>query len=58
MIFPRIAALAETQWTEKKNKDLKNFDERLLKQFELYRKERIHFCNPFDRDENGEPNSL
>ena len=58
MIFPRIAALAETQWTEKKNKDLKNFDERLLRQFELYRKERIHFCNPFDRDENGEPNCL
>ena len=58
MIFPRIAALAETQWTEKANKDLKNFDERLLKQFGLYRKERIHFCNPFDHTENGEPNSL
>ena len=55
MIFPRIAALAETQWTEKENKDLKNFDERLKGQFELYRKENIYFCNPFDREENGEP---
>ena len=55
MIFPRIAALAETEWTEKENKDLKNFDERLKKQFELYRKEHIYFCNPFDRDETGEP---
>ena len=33
MIFPRIAALAETEWTEKENKDLNNFDERLKKQF-------------------------
>ena len=55
MIFPRIAALAETQWTEKENKDLKNFDERLKKQFDLYRKEFIYFCNPFDREDNGEP---
>lgn len=55
MIFPRIAALAETQWTEKANKDLKNFDERLRKQFVLYRKEHIYFCNPFDRNETGEP---
>ena len=55
MIFPRIAALAETQWTEKENKDLKNFDERLKKQFELYRKEFIYYCNPFDREDNGEP---
>ena len=55
MIFPRIAALAETEWTEKANKDLKNFDERLKKQFELYRKEYIYFCNPFVREDNGEP---
>ena len=55
MIFPRIAALAETEWTEKEHKDLKNFDERLKKQFELYRKEFIYFCNPFDREDNGEP---
>lgn len=55
MIFPRIAALAETAWTQKENKDLKNFDERLKKQFNLYRKEYIYFCNPFDREDNGEP---
>lgn len=55
MIFPRIAALAETQWTEREHKDLKNFDERLKKQFDLYRKELIYFCNPFDREDNGEP---
>lgn len=55
MVFPRIAALAETAWTEKENKDLKNFDERLKKQFELYRKALIYFHNPFNRDENGEP---
>lgn len=55
MVFPRIAALAETAWTEKRNKDLKNFDERLKKQFELYRKALIYFHNPFNRDENGEP---
>lgn len=55
MIFPRIAALAETQWTEKEHKDLRNFDERLKKQFDLYRREFIYFCNPFDREDNGEP---
>ena len=55
MIFPRIAALAETAWTQKENKDLEDFNERLLKQFELYRKDLIYFCNPFDKNETGEP---
>lgn len=55
MIFPRIAALAETAWTQKENKDLEDFNERLLKQFELYRKDLIYFCNPFDKSETGEP---
>lgn len=55
MMFPRIAALAETEWTERENKDIEDFNERLKKQLELYRRDNIYFCNPFDRDETGEP---
>lgn len=55
MMFPRIAALSETAWTEKENKDIEDFDSRLEKQLDLYRKDKIYFCNPFDRSETGEP---
>ncbi len=55
MLFPRIAALAETEWTERENKDIADFNGRLEKQLELYRRDNIYFCNPFDRDETGEP---
>ena len=55
MLFPRIAALAETCWTNRENKDLEDFNTRLKGQFVLYRKDGIYFCNPFDRAETGEP---
>lgn len=55
MIFPRIAALAETAWTNRENKDLDNFNKRLELQLDLYRKDFIYFCNPFDSSETGEP---
>lgn len=55
LLFPRIAALAETAWTAKENKNLDDFNARLLKQFELYRRDNVYFCNPFDRSETGEP---
>lgn len=55
MLFPRIAALAETAWTEEKNKDIKSFDIRLNKQFDLYKIDNIYFYNPFEPKGTGEP---
>ena len=36
MIFPRISALSEAVWTEQKNKNLPDFEQRLQQQFERY----------------------
>ena len=55
LLFPRIAALAETAWTAKENKNLDDFNDRLVMQFELYRKDEVYFYNPFDKSEIGEP---
>lgn len=55
MIFPRLAALAETAWTDRDKKNLEDFNRRLELQLELYREDKIYFCNPFNREETGEP---
>lgn len=55
MLFPRIAALAETSWTEEKNKNQENFKERLKRQFQLYSEDGIYYNNPFEPKLTGEP---
>lgn len=45
MLFPRIAALAEAAWTNKK--DYTKFKATLVKQFELYKQAGINFYQPF-----------
>lgn len=47
MLFPRIAALAEAAWTNKK--DYAGFKLNLTKHFELYKQAGIHFYHPFEK---------
>jgi hexosaminidase len=54
-IFPRLAALAETAWTKGENKNLDDFNDRLKKQFNLYRLDKIYYYDPFDPKNQGEP---
>lgn len=54
MIFPRIAALAETVWTHKENKNYERFQEILKSHLSLYKKDDIYFYDPF-KDTNPEP---
>ncbi len=42
MIFPRICALAEVQWSQRKNRDFKDFTSRLLDHFQLIDFRKIH----------------
>ncbi|MFT4092083.1 MAG: beta-N-acetylhexosaminidase [Niabella sp.] len=43
MIFPRIAALAETAWTDAGNKSFSDFKANLEKQYRLYSEQQINF---------------
>ncbi|MBL7739346.1 MAG: family 20 glycosylhydrolase [Chitinophagaceae bacterium] len=36
MVFPRMAALSEVLWSKKENRDLADFEKRLLQQFKRY----------------------
>jgi hexosaminidase len=48
MIFPRIAALAESAWTNAALKNDNSFDQRLKTDFAWYDKDGIYYFNPFD----------
>ena len=48
MIFPRIAALAESAWTSAALKNDNSFDQRLKTNFAWYDKDGIYYFNPFD----------
>ncbi len=48
MTYPRIAALAESAWTDRALKNESSFDERLKANFTLYDKDGIYYYNPFD----------
>ena len=48
MIFPRMAALAESAWTNAALKNEGSFDQRLKTNFAWYDKEGIYYFNPFD----------
>lgn len=54
MVFPRIAALAETVWTKAENKDFRTFQEVLASHLVLYKEDNIYFYDPFN-DTNPEP---
>jgi hexosaminidase len=55
MLFPRIAALAETGWTPEANKNLDNFYHRLSNHLILYGKAGIYYYNPFNPQQTPEP---
>lgn len=55
LVFPRIAALAESAWTEEANKNLDDFNRRLKKQFELYKEDKVYYYDPFNPRNTGEP---
>lgn len=49
MLYPRIAALAETAWTAADKKDYTSFVQHLKRHFEWYGKENINYFNPFKK---------
>lgn len=55
MMFPRIAALAESVWQGGSSKGFDHFLRRLTPHFELYRKYGICFFNPLNPSEISEP---
>lgn len=55
MLFPRMAALAETAWTLSENKNLANFSSRLKMHFMLYKQDNIYYSDPFNPKLTGEP---
>jgi len=48
MIFPRLAALAESAWTSPGLKNEASFNQRLKANFSFYDREGIYYFNPFD----------
>ncbi|MFW5835471.1 MAG: beta-N-acetylhexosaminidase [bacterium] len=55
LLYPRIAALAETVWCAEGRKDYGDFLSRLKSHLNLYRDHSIYFYNPFDENEYPEP---
>lgn len=55
LIFPRIAALAETTWTRDNKKNISDFNGRLKKHLVLYEKDDIYYYNPFEPFKTAEP---
>lgn len=44
MVLPRMAALAEVQWTQPDRKDYKNFTCRVLKLMKLYERDGLNYA--------------
>jgi len=55
MLFPRIAALAETAWTIPANKETAGFEARIKGQFKLYKKNGVYYYDPFNPEKTPEP---
>ncbi|RPH32066.1 MAG: beta-hexosaminidase [Bacteroidales bacterium] len=55
LMFPRIAALAETSWSSAKGKNYDNFLLRLKPHIELYKQQRIYYFDPFEPGNHPEP---
>ena len=47
MVLPRMAALAEVQWTQLEKKDYTNFTTRLAGLIGLYRRDGLNYREPF-----------
>ena len=47
MVLPRMAALAEVQWTQQEKKDYTNFTTRLAGLISLYRRDGLNYREPF-----------
>lgn len=47
LLYPRIASLAESGWTDPKTKNDKGFSMRIKSHLNLYRRSNVHFYNPF-----------
>ena len=54
MVFPRIAALAETAWTQQSRKNFDYFKTVLKRHLNIYKTDKIYFYDPFG-DTNAEP---
>lgn len=54
LLFPRIAALAETAWTAAGRKDFKAFEQRLKAQLPLYDQDKLYYFNPFVPEQHKE----
>lgn len=54
MLFPRIAALAESAWTQKRN-DFKEFTSRIQKHLEFYTQQNLYYYNPTNPAQFQEP---
>jgi hexosaminidase len=54
LLFPRIAALAESGWTNPQHKNEKNFNSRLKSHLRFYKTANIYYYNPFEPLENKE----
>lgn len=54
MVFPRIAALAETAWTPAGKKNFEAFNKILKKHLNLYQSDHIYYFDPFGNS-NAEP---
>lgn len=55
MLFPRMAALAETAWIDSGTKNFDAFKQRLKSHLRLYKEDNIYYSDPFDRGLTGEP---
>ena len=51
MVLPRMAALAEVQWTQLEKKDYTNFTTRLAGLIGLYRRDGLNYREPFRQQE-------
>jgi hexosaminidase len=54
LIYPRIAALAEAEWTADSIKNDTSFNVRLKTQLLFYQQKKIYYYNPFDPTEHPE----
>lgn len=51
MIFPRIIALSEAVWSERKNMEWTDFQYRLSQHFKMLQRLNVNYCRPSDRVE-------
>ncbi|UBM61025.1 beta-N-acetylhexosaminidase [Marinilongibacter aquaticus] len=55
ILYPRIAAMAESAWTSEKRKEWPLFQEVLKSQLKLYEQDKIYYFDPFRPDFHPEP---